>query len=763
MIRASHFLLLSLVFSLSAGSSAGQQRAFEDIQPPRPKKKLTKEEKQQREALKVYARACRLRKENQLIASLKAFEKALKLDPDSVKIRRAIVPLYIALDRRDDAIAACKKALELDPDHYEIWWRYAQQLYLSDQRKEAREALNRAIVCKSLQSLPDKKAMILGELGQLYDEDKAYEKAEIIFRQVVEILQSPAYANKVGPANAEKIHLQLAETWERIGQLALNNSSPERALAAFDQARKHDETLSLRFYMNLAEIFYTQKKSAKALEVLKLYLVKQPQQVDGYELKIKILKQMDRQRDILPELTRDAARDRHNVSLQLLLARELQSARRFRQAEVVYDRLKRTSPTKEVFSGIIDLKEQQGEQGLGQLVIMLNNGIKATAENNGPPGPRPDAKAAHARHLLSALHADREAVRKLLPIAYRRFLRDPSLNSRCRALLGSLAWRTRQLDVAEAFFESCLYPDGRVRQDQTTRNFADFEQNVYFGLLSVLRRGKQKQKKILEICDKGLKHAQITAYVLFHLDRSQALMDLNRPKEALAAAKKAVESSSDQNRLLCLRSQARILLQSGEKEKAIKKCKDLLKEFNDPKDIRDIRYTLSGLYSYAGDKEKSAEQLQAILDVDPNDATANNDLGYLWADMNKNLAQAEKMIRKALRLDREQRNTGFDEESSGEHDNAAFIDSLGWVLFRKGQLQEAIEQLEKAVSLPDGEHDPVLHDHLGDVYFRMKKKELALKYWRLALKLYSEGWRKDTEGRVDDINKKIRLAERAGS
>ena len=66
----------------------------------------------------------------------------------------------------------------------------------------------------------------------------------------------------------------------------------------------------------------------------------------------------------------------------------------------------------------------------------------------------------------------------------------------------------------------------------------------------------------------------------------------------------------------------------------------------------------------------------------PTTPGVNNDLGYLYADQGKNLEKAEAMIRKAVQE---------------EPDNCAYLDSLGWVLFKRGKVKEAVEPLEKAV------------------------------------------------------------------
>ena len=83
----------------------------------------------------------------------------------------------------------------------------------------------------------------------------------------------------------------------------------------------------------------------------------------------------------------------------------------------------------------------------------------------------------------------------------------------------------------------------------------------------------------------------------------------------------------------------------------IDKDKDLDKEAK-IKATTPIHYTLSSLYVDLRLIDKAAEHLQALLAVKPNDPTYNNDLGYIWADHDMNLDQAEKMIRKALEEDR---------------------------------------------------------------------------------------------------------------
>jgi tetratricopeptide (TPR) repeat protein len=63
-------------------------------------------------------------------------------------------------------------------------------------------------------------------------------------------------------------------------------------------------------------------------------------------------------------------------------------------------------------------------------------------------------------------------------------------------------------------------------------------------------------------------------------------------------------------------------------------------------------------------------------------------------------------------------------------ENGAYVDSYGWVLYREGELAAAREHLERAVRLTDG--DPVVREHLGDVYRDLKLPDLAREQYKLS-------------------------------
>src|SRR5205085_5943286 len=135
------------------------------------------------------------------------------------------------------------------------------------------------------------------------------------------------------------------------------------------------------------------------------------------------------------------------------------------------------------------------------------------------------------------------------------------------------------------------------------------------------------------------------------------------------------------------------------------------------------------------------------------------DLGYIWADQSKNLDKAEEMIRLAIELDRRQRKLGRNPSADEGQDNAAYIDSLGWVLFRRGQLQEACRQLELASALPDGAEDPTVWDHLGDVYFRLERLGQARSAWEKAIHLFERENQRKMEERHREVRRKLKALD----
>ncbi len=121
------------------------------------------------------------------------------------------------------------------------------------------------------------------------------------------------------------------------------------------------------------------------------------------------------------------------------------------------------------------------------------------------------------------------------------------------------------------------------------------------------------------------------------------------------------------------------------------------------------------------------------LEFEPEQPYVMNYLAYTWVEKKTNLEKAQDMLTRAVEL---------------QPDDGYIVDSLGWVYYRVGKYDNAVQYLERAVELRP--HDPVINDHLGDAYWRVGREAEARFQWRRALSFEPEA---DTvtviEGKLD--------------
>jgi tetratricopeptide (TPR) repeat protein len=173
--------------------------------------------------------------------------------------------------------------------------------------------------------------------------------------------------------------------------------------------------------------------------------------------------------------------------------------------------------------------------------------------------------------------------------------------------------------------------------------------------------------------------------------------------------------------------------------------------------VADVHYMLSGVYVDLNRIDKAADHLKVLLKQNPSEAKYNNDLGYIWADHDMNLDEAEQMIKKALEEDRKQRRKGNPDLSPEEDkDNAAYLDSMGWVLFKKKKYEEAKPFLLKAIEDKEGQHVEI-YDHLGDLYLKLGQKAEAVAAWKKGID--AAGTSKREQERKAQVEAKVKNAE----
>lgn len=176
----------------------------------------------------------------------------------------------------------------------------------------------------------------------------------------------------------------------------------------------------------------------------------------------------------------------------------------------------------------------------------------------------------------------------------------------------------------------------------------------------------------------------------------------------LAATPRHAES--DDVRLY--RAESALLFRADRPEEAMEVLDDALDAHPEH---ADLLYARAMTAERVGRIDVLERDLRAIIDRDPNHAEALNALGYTLADRTDRYQEALELVERALALD---------------PDEYHIVDSMGWVLYRLGRYEEAAAHLRRSY---EGEPDPVVAAHLGEVLWALGLRDEAREIWDSAL------------------------------
>jgi tetratricopeptide (TPR) repeat protein len=199
--------------------------------------------------------------------------------------------------------------------------------------------------------------------------------------------------------------------------------------------------------------------------------------------------------------------------------------------------------------------------------------------------------------------------------------------------------------------------------------------------------------------------------ILLNLAR---LYGLNKEmRKSIELLKKAVIMDPDNDRLYHALALAHMSL--NENEEAYRNINKAIK-LNDKKDS--YYFEQGALLERLGQYDKAIESMKRTLEINPHHSNAHNFIGYIYATKGEDLDKALSHLEQALNI---------------QPRNGYFLDSLGWIYHKRGEPEQALVHIKKAMVY--AQPDPVLYDHLGDVYFSMDKTTEARKAWKTSLAL----------------------------
>jgi tetratricopeptide (TPR) repeat protein len=374
----------------------------------------------------------------------------------------------------------------------------------------------------------------------------------------------------------------------------------------------------------------------------------------------------------------------------------------------------------------------------------------------------------HSKKLIAAA----------LPLAKKK-----ELTYNAALVLGLLAAELKDMKSSEAFLRVCMT---RAAQLQS---FSKLKQS--YGLAIELNYEYRNYeacsrlcKELLELNTDDGKEREVIA-TMFNkrrgevefreaekgFDTAERLRPLVREIHVKSTAKlgkydqalKMVDSLlKENNDWINLQIKGWVLREAGKLDAAANVLEDVIKQIGADdrfeatqrdKYISGIRQEVSNVYVDLKKIDRASEHLEILIKKQPEEPVFYNDLGYIWADNDLKLPEAEKLIRKALELDRQRRQKLPNFNAKEDRDNGAYLDSMGWVLYKQKKNEEAKEFLLKAVKDQTSQHIEI-YDHLGDVHMALGERDAAIRAWRKGVELAGEG-RRDQE-RKTIVEKKLK-------
>jgi tetratricopeptide (TPR) repeat protein len=700
-----------------------------------------------REALTLYGVGVLRQKQDRLVEAARCLEDAVRLDPDAVPPRQLLIPLYTSLGRPTDAASVAASVVILDPSQADTWRTLARLLHQMKRTGDAISVLNRCVAAPALAERPADRIAAYGDLARLHAALGTDPQGAAACRKALDLIAQHRAAFVAKGAETAVLDREQAELSELLAAASLGAGKTadarDAALEARDGFRKlNDLARATDLVPKLAAAYAGMGDAAKAHALLDEYLAARPRDVSAFALKARLLRDAGDGRAALALLKRAAEGERDCVPLWVLLGDEYRRIGELRQAEQAYRAAIGYKADLAAYRGLFSVLSGPGGNPTTILEV-IDAKVRMAAPDEIKKRPEDDAvrrerEAAteHAGTIAVALRKEPAAAGLALTAAVGEIGRGQVRVNATWQLLADVAERANQLESAERLLRGAW---------QTGRSAGTFGT-----LVRVLTASRQREA-LVELCQQTTKFDDLShLYLYLHMARASA--ELGHIEVALQQADKAIKlDTKDPIGVVC-RTRIFVLTHAERFDEAETECLAQLKKAKTPGETLQVRHSLAFVYSYARQFDKAEEQLRLIIELDPADAEAHNSLGFELADRGRNLDEAERLIRRALELDRVRKSDSLEDEG----ENANYLDSLGWLLFRHGRYAEARELIERAVGTPSAAAIPEVWDHLGDVYVRLGKPAEAAAAWGRALDLSQTEKRTINDPRGAEVAQKLK-------
>ncbi len=689
-------------------------------EPLTPKTPLTQEGRDRLEAITLFSAARMHQQRQDLSEALRLYQRALRYDPDALPVLEQIVTLAFELERTSEAIRYALKAAELRPSRPDLLRQLGLHLFGKDDVDGAIRLYEKALSLPQVQASSTGQIQLLAEIGQMYSDRSQFAEAAKAFASVQEYIELPVEdpsAKRFRDALLKRFGGEGA-AYEQFAEAYLASDKFDEATDAFEKANIVKPNRAHLAY-NIARIYSRRGNTEQSLATLQTYFDEHASDLGQkpYALLADLLGQAQRAAELITQLETLREADSENESLTEFLAQRLVDAQQLNRATELFESLVQASNSFKARRGLVHIDRTRDDAD----ALLKHLGIGSNVDSPAPKlpsdprewlGDEADAVIEDAKLLDALLERATEPDE------------DKGLTRRRNLTMAWLLLAAGRTEKAEELFQAGI----DEQDEQAVGLLREWGLELLTG--EKYEAASRWLQRAIDIAGTDDRRPPFEHYYL-----AGALEMAGQTDEALRIAREGARRTEPFPEWLPMfRSRvAWVAYHARQYELAEELYRALIEEFDDKpasSDVRDTlrsaRLVLSNLESIRGNLTQAKEWLEQVLDEFPEDVSALNDLGYLWADQGINLDRALEMIQKAV---------------AAEPDNVAYRDSLGWVLYRLERYEEALVAMRKASETE--EPDGVILDHLGDVYSKLGRIDEARDAWQRALELFDPQYNAD--------------------
>ena len=490
-----------------------------------------------------------------------------------------------------------------------------------------------------------------------------------------------------------------------IGEFALQRGDIKLGVDAWSDLAQR--TRDPKVIARATEVAGLARQYDRALELTKLWLEVEPDSVKAKQTESSMLIMANRIDELAPQLAAVLEQDKPNIGNNLLQLNRLLA--RHSDKKAVQNLVDRVAAPYDALP--------EAHLAMAQAAANAGDNLRALSETEKALLLRPDWEAAAlARAQLQAKQSNLTAIDSLSDFVER----NPTARE-ARLTLARLLISEKQYNESRKHFErlikenpdnpEVIYPVAMLalQQGDTVTGRAQLEKllttdypdksTIHF-FLGQLDQEQKKPEAALE------QYRQVTGgeqYVPARARAAQILLQQGKPEEARALLHSSRSSTPSEQTQLIL-AEAQLLREAGKLNDSFIVLEMAL---TSQPDNPELLYETALTAERIGKPEILETHLKHLLKLMPDHAHALNALGYSLAERNINLPEARVLIKKALSLLPE---------------DPFIMDSMGWVLYRQGELAQALKTLEKAYSI---KADPEIVAHIAEVLTAMERKDDA--------------------------------------